>query len=259
MSSKSITELENFLTSNKNIENFFKDYSNLDKETLLNKAYDIYTKAMEVHSYRCIASFRFLTPRIVNNPFYNKIKNHWQGKSIVDIGCGMGTDLRRMNLDGAAQENLYGIDIENTFINLGFDLFNDKNTNIINFLTGNILDKMIIDQLHLRNKFDIIYSSAVIHLLNKEDIQKLIGNIFSLLKPEGIFFGQTTGLSLSAEINDSSGKKRFLHSKESLRDEFLTQGFKKIEIEVREHETHGDHGTQTNSMKRKMLYFECKK
>lgn len=261
MISKPISELNDFIESNKNIETFFKDYANIDKETLLNKAYDIYAKAMDVHQYRCIASFRFLTPRIINNPFYNQIKDIWQGKLIADIGCNMGTDLRRMNFDGANQENLYGLELENRFIELGYDLFNDRASNKMTFLTGNILDIAVIDQLNLQNKFDIIYSSAVIHLLNKDDIKKLIQNIYNFLKPNGIFFGQTSGLSEPHEIEDSTGKSRYLHSKESLEAEFINQGFKKVEIEVREHESHGNysnHGTQTD-VRRKRLYFYCKK
>ncbi len=254
MSSKSILELQNFIDNNKNIRSFFKDYANIDEDLLVKKAFEIYTKAMDVHQYRCIASFRFLTPRILNNPFYPDVKNNWNNKTIVDIGCGFGTDLRRMHFDGASQNSLSGLDIEDTFINLGYELFNDRNTNKMTFLTGNIVDSNIIDLLNLEQKFDIIYSSAVIHLLDKEEISELLTNLYKILKKGGVFFGQTTGLSEPHLILDSSSKPRFLHSKDSLQKEFEIHGFTNIRINVTDHTSNGN-----SSSHRKMLYFFCNK
>lgn len=254
MSSKSILELREYLSSNKEIGTFFKNYANIDEEILLTKAFEIYNKAMNVHQYRCIASFRFLTPRILNNPFYPEVKLFWNNKTIVDIGCGLGTDLRRINFDGAAQNLLYGLDIQNTFINLGYELFNDKDHNNMTFLTGNILENSIIDELNLQEKFDIVYSSSVIHLLDKREISQYLKNIKRITKKGGIFFGQTTGLSEPRCLIDSSSIPRYLHSKGSLQSEFEINGFSNVRINVTEHSHH-----ENSSQNRKMLYFFCNK
>lgn len=258
MSSQSRLDLQNFILSNKDIKTFFKNYANIDENELLNKAFDIYTKAQQVHAYRCIETFKFLTNRILNNPFYPDVKNTWNNKKILDIGCGLGTDLRRMTLDGASQRNLHGLDVEKDFIELGYELFNDSETNEMTFYVDNILEKSTIDKLHIKEKFAIIYSSSVIHLLNKEEIEKFLISVYAILQTNGIFFGQTTGLASPQQLSDSRGKERYLHSKESLFEEFEAHGFRNVRIELQEHKTNlrrkgGENRTRFT------MYFYCSK
>ena len=170
MSNQSLPRLKELLITDPEIKTFFKNYSNINETDLISKALAIQDSANLVHKYRCIDSFRFLVPRFIYYPFYTTILEKSKDRTYLDIGCGLGQDLRKLSLDGVPQQNLFGLDIEREFINLGYELFNDQHTNKIHFFTGNIFDKEFFESLKHRMTFNIIYTNAVLHLLNKSAI-----------------------------------------------------------------------------------------
>ena len=54
--------------------------------------------------------------------------------SLLDVGCAFGTDIRQFIIDGVEQNQLYGIDVTDTFFNLGLELFGDNGKNSQKFL-----------------------------------------------------------------------------------------------------------------------------
>ena len=259
MSSDDLLELKKLLDSDPEISSFFLMYNNIDEKILISKALEIHAQAQLVHKYRCIESFRFLVPRIKYNTYYQDILNRSKNKTILDIGCGLGQDLRKMSLDGVPQKFLFGLDIEQEFINLGYELFGDKSSSKITFITTNILDIEKFHQLKEKMTFDIIYTSAVIHLLNKDDIRSLLTNINSLLSKGCIFYGQTTGLKNPENIQDNFGRIRYLHSKDSLEKEFNEVGFRYIRVTSIQRSLMEDKSSNTHSVDWKMLFFYCEK
>ena len=253
----SIEELEVYIKNNIQVRKFFKAYTATDVENLVEKAYMIYIKALKIHNYRCLETFKFLAPRIIHNPFYADILQTGSKKKILDIGCALGTDLRKMYLDGMLQHNLYGLELEQRFIDLGYELFADRQKNKITFLIGNILDETIVKAFNSMNQFDIVYSSSVIHLLEKEEIKQLLKNVLTLLEERGIFFGQTTGLKEPQEQFKPSGQKIYLHSKKSLQQELKNAGFKNIKIEVKDHDHYTENNNHSHDSHRYMLFFYC--
>lgn len=259
MQEKSLSEIQEYLKDNKESKEFFKAYANISEEALLLKINEIYSKALNIHSYRCLRTLKFLAPRIVNNPFYEKIVLAGKEQTILDIGCALGTDLRKMYLDGSKRQKLYGLDLENGFIELGYELFNDKEATTIHFLTGNILEKETVETLQKDETWDIIYSSSVIHLLEKTEIIILLQHVYDLLPNGGIFFGQTTGLKEPQERLEKSGRRRYLHSKNSLLKEFEAVGYRDVKIEVREHDRNINNEENLFNGQRNLLYFYAQK
>ena len=259
MSSKSLVDIREFITANKEISKFFKEYANIQEDSLVTKTFDVYTKALEVHHYRCLSTLKFLLPRITSSPYYDEIKNQSANKKILDIGCALGTDLRKMSLDGIPQNYLYGLDIEKGFVNLGYDLFNDKKTNKMTFIIGNILDKDFIQRMNLPTNFDIVYSSSVIHLLDNEQVKQFLSNIYTILRENGIFFGQTTGLPEPQEIQEASGRHYFLHSGDSLKEELKKIGLKVIKIQVKKRESYSEKEKIRHYSNRDTIFFKCQK
>ena len=45
----------------------------------------------------------------------------------LDVGCCLGTDMRKLVFDGVPAQNLVGIELRQQYIDLGFDLFRDRN------------------------------------------------------------------------------------------------------------------------------------
>ena len=44
----------------------------------------------------------------------------------MDLGCGLGQDLRVLVRDGTPAENLVGLDLMREYIDLGYELFQDR-------------------------------------------------------------------------------------------------------------------------------------
>jgi 2-polyprenyl-3-methyl-5-hydroxy-6-metoxy-1,4-benzoquinol methylase len=68
--------------------------------------------AMKIFPYPCIASYSFLTTRICKNPFYLSLLQEIPMKRVLDIGCCVGSDVRRIITDGVSIENVVGVDLE---------------------------------------------------------------------------------------------------------------------------------------------------
>ncbi|RAK89301.1 hypothetical protein BO79DRAFT_146387 [Aspergillus costaricaensis CBS 115574] len=59
---------------------------------------------------------------------------------MLDLGCGLGQEIRRLVYDGAPAENIVGLDKDEQFIELGFDLFRDRVTLNLIFLIEDFLN-----------------------------------------------------------------------------------------------------------------------
>lgn len=115
----------------------------------------------------------FVEPHIPNFAEFEK----WEGKKVLEIGCGIGTDAVNFAKNGA----LYtGIDISNESLNITKERFK------IYGLSGtfyNIDAQNINDLLKVGNNFDLIYSFGVIH--HSPDPEQIIKNCIDLLNENG--------------------------------------------------------------------------
>ena len=109
-------------------------------------------------------------------PFIQKFAQFekWNGKTVLEIGCGLGIDGIEFAKNGA---NYTGIDISDKSIELAktyFDLNNQK---------GNLL---LADDENLpfeNDTFDLVYSWGVLY--HTPDIRQAIKEIYRLLKSDG--------------------------------------------------------------------------
>nr|XP_001395631.2 hypothetical protein ANI_1_1890104 [Aspergillus niger CBS 513.88] len=98
------------------------------------------------------------------SPVYEEIISHLKMSSIMlDLGCGFGQDIRRLVYDGAPAENIFGLDKEEEFIELGFDLFRDRATLKSTFLVDDFL-KPSAKLVQLAGHIHIINSGYFLHL-----------------------------------------------------------------------------------------------
>eukprot|EP01098_Paradermamoeba_levis_P005626 TRINITY_DN2367_c0_g1_i3.p1 TRINITY_DN2367_c0_g1~~TRINITY_DN2367_c0_g1_i3.p1 ORF type:complete len:323 (-),score=119.48 TRINITY_DN2367_c0_g1_i3:254-1126(-) len=178
---------------------------NLSKEELLAKGKTVRENAIQIKAYRCIRLGRFLTSRLAQHPKYKEnVKPILAEAKILDIGCCLGTDLRRVALDGAQMQNLIGVDL-NDFFTLGLSLFGDEEKvkeKILFVQTDALTEDFPSKLFHLlqekRNSssdqhFDVVSVGSVFHLLLEDQTKSLAVNVAKLLKPNGILIGQTVG------------------------------------------------------------------
>ena len=100
--------------------------------------------------------------------------DRWKGKSVLEIGCGVGTDLLQFAKHGAI---VTGIDLTQTAIQITkkrFDAYNLKGT----FIQADAENLPFED-----NTFDFVYSLGVLH--HTPDTERAIREAYRVLKPNG--------------------------------------------------------------------------
>ena len=143
-------------------------------------------------------------------------------KDVLIPGIGYGRNAR-VFLD--AGMNVTGIEIAKTAI----ELARTQNKLDILIHSGSVADMPFDDKL-----YDGIFSYALIHLLNKNEMAKFISDCYKQLKPKGTMFFSSiskndpmygSGQELSKDwFEMSSGVKLFFYDSDSIRQEFSDYG-----------------------------------
>ncbi|OLS26306.1 MAG: Glycine/sarcosine N-methyltransferase [Candidatus Heimdallarchaeota archaeon LC_2] len=213
------------------IENEDELFTKIKQEAL-----KVWQDAFSMNHYMCISSFRFLYPRILSHPMYSYISSNLDDKTILDIGCFMGTDIRQLIVDGADPAKLIGTDITGAFFELGYQLYGDKEGTPITFVAGDIASSDVLDYKNktgelarYQSSIDIIHTGSLLHLLFREDSLSVLKKIHLLLVDDGILFGRMVGSDKEQSLDDSDGL-RHIHSIESLEAVLAEIGYKNIQV-----------------------------
>ena len=166
-----------------------------------------------------------------------------QPMSIVDIGCGYGRDT--LYLANVLQCTVLGIDRSAKAIEIASSILTNVNQETVIFRQCDFCDLEY-------EKYDIVFTSHLYHLLNGDERKKLRRTINRLLKPKGLLFLST----LSVNDPEHYGKgnlvpgepnsfydKTYLHlcTRDELLDDFGFLYMKDIyEHEFREPRTTGE-------------------
>jgi hypothetical protein len=133
---------------------------------------------------------------------------------LLDLGCCCAQDLRKLVHDGAPSENLWGAELKGAFLEVGYELFLDKETLKAHFMEADIFDaEGPLKQLE--GKMDFIQIGLFLHLFDLEGQAKACERIVSLMKPEkgSLIVGQQIG---SLEPGPMViGSKMYKHNVES--------------------------------------------
>ena len=101
-------------------------------------------RAWEVYPYPCIGLFRFLDLDLyARKDVYPRLLSRLKGEEdckFLDVGCCLGQDIRKLRFDGVPGERLFGAEINNGFIDLGYQLFRDRDTLGAKIMVADISD-----------------------------------------------------------------------------------------------------------------------
>jgi len=139
---------------------------------------------------------------------------------LLDVGCCFGQILRQLVFDGVPSKNLAGTDLRPEFVELGYELFRDKDTLEAQFVTGDALDVNNKSLDVLDGRFDIIHSASFFHLFGWDDQIKAGERIVRFFKPEAkaLILGRQVGSRepVSLDVYRASGEKRYHHDVQTL-------------------------------------------
>lgn len=160
-------------------------------------------------------------------PEYSEVLARAQaGDSVLDLGCGLGQDLRLLATDGAPPLNMYAIDISRDLWDLGFELFNDREKMTATFVETNVLDS-ISGLQKLNGSFDVIIANQFIHLFDWEGQVSVIKRVVELSRPGTMLIGYQRAQVPPREIERQWGKMYF-HD-----DETYKSLWQRVELETK--------------------------
>lgn len=161
-------------------------------------------------------------------------------ENFLDLGCCFGQEIRRLVHDGAPSSHLWGADLRPEFFELGYKLFQDKETLKSTFIAADIFDP----ESPLKNlvgKIDIIYAGSFLHLFNYQDQLRVCKRIVEILKEKkgSVVLGRQAGSIVAGERvhRTNTAQSMFRHNAESFKKMWQEVGEAtgtkwRVEIEV---------------------------
>jgi SAM-dependent methyltransferase len=161
-------------------------------------------------------------PRIRKHPQYHKILE--RDGDLLDYGCGTGDDIRALIKDGYPRNRIKGFDIDWNSINIGFDLYRDRESLQDIFMVSPIFP-------FAGETFDAVYSGSVLHTIEDRHVISLyLINASRVLRDGGILFGSTLGTEGNAYVPSDGDIRRTLLTEDELRHIMGEAGFINLEI-----------------------------
>jgi hypothetical protein len=162
-------------------------------------------RAWEVFPYPCIGQLRFIDLSLSRSPAYARVLSSLHaGSKLLDLGCCVAQDMRKLVHDGAPAGQLYGAELEAPFIEMGYELFRDRESFKAHFMVADIFDVSEERPLkELEGKMDIMHAGLFLHLFNWEEQVAACERIVSILKPEPgvLVLGQQMGTTTPGLVN----------------------------------------------------------
>jgi len=145
-------------------------------------------QAWEIFPYPCVGEFAFLDFNLCHRPSYPKIVARLRSDPSarhLDVGCCVGQDIRKLVLDGCPPEKVTALELEQKFIDVGFDLFKDKEKiRKTRFISANILTATDVLR-EFEGKMTSIHMGMVFHLFDREEQKTVLSNLLRLLVGDG--------------------------------------------------------------------------
>ncbi|KAI0320795.1 hypothetical protein OF83DRAFT_1162217 [Amylostereum chailletii] len=187
------------------------------------------------HPYPCIRAYHHVSLMMSMNKIYPRIVQAGKDNAdavLLDIGCCMGTDVRKLTSDGFPASQILACDLRSEFLALGHKLYADVATCSIHFFPADIFtipisasasviaevsSEIAITQstniADLIGRVTFIYTGALFHLWDESTQRALALRLARLLKrvPGAIIFGRHQGLPEAGLIDDHLKRTRYGH------------------------------------------------
>ncbi|TVY44458.1 Methyltransferase ausD [Lachnellula cervina] len=155
-------------------------WSGLSADVLQARLHSIRDRAWICAPYPCVGLWMFLMPGILTFPEYPALvaRSQQEGVKTLDLGCGLGQNLRLFASEGTPTESMYASDLVADLWDIGYDLFGDEEKMKAHFIQADIFDDSS-RLFELDGKMDIIIACQFIHLFDMQGqvavMKKIVG------------------------------------------------------------------------------------
>jgi len=195
-----------------------EQYSGIPSDRIVTHVVDVRDRAWKIFPYPCIGMYRFLDMDIITSPVYGEVVQRVKnGEKLLDLGCCFGQELRQLAFNGVPTENLYGSDLRMDFMELGYDLFLDRDKLEAKFIAADIFDEDS-DLKLLDGQINIIHTGSFFHLFTWNEQVQIAKRVIRLLKPQpnSMVIGRQIGNLAPGEYLRRNGKgTRYRHNEDT--------------------------------------------
>jgi hypothetical protein len=238
------------------VETFFANYASIPSSLLREHLITVRERAWNKFNYPCLGRWSFLDFSIQQSSIYEEIVNKCktEGATVIDFGCCLGQDVRKLIYDGVSIDQIRGYELDPFFIEQGYELFQDgeimKKKKIFN--SNDIFDDQFLENV---KPADYVYVGSFIHLFDAEK-QKDVCRRLTHLSKNAITGRQVGSLVPEERSNrlESTERKMMWHSPESFSQMWneVTNGKWKVESVTLNKINNGE-------QIRQLLYFVVRK
>lgn len=184
-------------------------------------------RAWQIFPFPCIGRMRFLDFSLSTMPSYEKILSSLSSKedpkTLLDVGCCFGQDLRKLIVDGAPASQIVGVELKPEFIDLSYDLFMDRKTYEGRFVAGDIFEDTPGSAMNaLDGTIDIVHIASFLHLFGWDEQIKAAVRLVGFLKkkPGTMILGRQLGSSKPGEYPHPAGAAgvTYSHNQETFQE-----------------------------------------
>lgn len=189
----------------KPVRDLLENYSHVPPEEVIPRIIETRDKIWDVFPWPCVGQFRFLDLSLSQQPSYPAIMQRLvAGDRLLDVGCCLGQDLRKLAHDGAPPASLFGLEMQGEFISLAYEFFNDRDGpfRAATFIQADVLDVKKKEVAKVAGSFGIVHLGMVLHIWDLELQTKACERLVELLRDAKgvIIVGQSVGNVAGKEV-----------------------------------------------------------
>ncbi|KAI0268869.1 hypothetical protein BC834DRAFT_867632 [Gloeopeniophorella convolvens] len=214
---------------------FLKTAISDDEAEIRRRVDEVQHEAYASHPYPCVRAYHHISLKMSLNNIYPRVLSRAKedpSAILLDIGCCMGTDVRKLVNDGYPASRVVGVDLRPEFLTLGHKLYSDADTCPIHFFAADMFSISIPANLppapapqvetlngvssfeELIGRVSFVYTGALFHLFDESTQHAIALRVALLLKrqPGSAVFGRHQGLPEAGMIDDHMQRVRYGHS-----------------------------------------------
>ncbi|KAJ5789228.1 uncharacterized protein N7518_006239 [Penicillium psychrosexuale] len=214
---------------NPEAQRLLESYSGFHPDEVLPHVLKLRDEAYSIFHYPCIGQLRFLTFQLPHHPVYQRILARLRDDptaGILEAGCCFGQEIRFLADQGIPGDQLYGCDIEQPFIDLGYQLFRDRDRLNATFAVGDLSSPDCLDPASpifqkLAGKIDVVFASSLFHLWDYDQQVRVATHLVRLCRrrPSLMIVARQLGNTLGGTyaMKDVAAGANYRHNVETIK------------------------------------------